>query len=113
MFLRVAPELHLKRLVVGGFDRVFEINRNFRNEGMSTRHNPEFTMVEFYQAYADYEVMMALTQRLIQAVVRRIFPDGIVENQGVALDFNQFARLSLAEAICQYVDGIDRRQLMT
>jgi lysyl-tRNA synthetase class 2 len=76
---------------------------------MSTRHNPEFTMVEFYQAYADYEVMMAQTQHLIQAVVRRIFPGGIVENQGVSLDFNQFARLSLSEAICKYVDGIDEK----
>jgi lysyl-tRNA synthetase class 2 len=64
MFLRIAPELYLKRLVVGGFERVFEINRNFRNEGVSTRHNPEFTMLEFYQAYADYEDNMDLTEEL-------------------------------------------------
>ncbi|MED5710026.1 amino acid--tRNA ligase-related protein, partial [Enterobacter hormaechei] len=64
MFLRIAPELYLKRLVVGGFEKVFEINRNFRNEGVSTRHNPEFTMLEFYQAYADYEDNMDLTEEL-------------------------------------------------
>ena len=67
MFMRIAPELFLKRLIVGGYDRVYEINRNFRNEGLSTRHNPEFTMLEFYQAYADYRDMMDLTEQLIKS----------------------------------------------
>ena len=68
LFLRIAPELYLKRLVVGGFERVFEINRNFRNEGLSTQHNPEFTMVEFYQAYADYRDLMNLTEELFTKI---------------------------------------------
>ena len=68
LYLRIAPELFLKRLVVGGFERVFEINRNFRNEGLSTRHNPEFTMIEFYQAYADYEDLMHMTQELFAKI---------------------------------------------
>jgi lysyl-tRNA synthetase, class II len=71
LFLRIAPELYLKRLVVGGFEKVFEINRNFRNEGVSTRHNPEFTMVEFYQAYADYQDLMDLTEEMFAAIVKR------------------------------------------
>ncbi|MEX5618464.1 amino acid--tRNA ligase-related protein, partial [Pseudomonas syringae] len=66
LFLRIAPELYLKRLVVGGFERVFEINRNFRNEGVSTRHNPEFTMIEFYHAYADYKDLMQLTENMLE-----------------------------------------------
>ncbi|MDF3055697.1 MAG: lysS, partial [Gammaproteobacteria bacterium] len=73
LYLRIAPELYLKRLVVGGFERVFEINRNFRNEGISTRHNPEFTMVEFYQAYADYQDLMDLTERLMRTLAQAIF----------------------------------------
>lgn len=108
LFLRVAPELHLKRLIVGGLDRVFEINRNFRNEGMSTRHNPEFTMVEFYQAYADYRMMMNLTESLLQTVVRAVEPSGVVEHQGQKIDFNRFNCLSMTDAIVEYVAGIDR-----
>jgi lysyl-tRNA synthetase class 2 len=107
LFLRVAPELHLKRLVVGGFDRVFEINRNFRNEGISTKHNPEFTMVEFYQAYADYQDMMDLTEELLKHVVKSVHPTGVVENQGVQLDFNHFTRMTMTEAIVHHVEGID------
>ena len=72
LYLRIAPELYLKRLVVGGFERVFEINRNFRNEGISTEHNPEFTMLEFYQAYATYEDLMALTEELFAALAREV-----------------------------------------
>lgn len=106
LFLRVAPELHLKRLVVGGFDRVFEINRNFRNEGMSTRHNPEFTMVEFYQAYADYRMMMDMTEALLKHVVTAVYPNGLVENQGVELNFNQFGRMRMTEALCHYIEQI-------
>ncbi|MCV5951438.1 lysine--tRNA ligase, partial [Escherichia coli] len=72
MYLRIAPELYLKRLVVGGFDRVFEINRNFRNEGLSPRHNPEFTMMEFYMAYADYKDLMDLTEELLSSVAQEV-----------------------------------------
>ena len=72
MFMRIAPELFLKRLIVGGYDRVYEINRNFRNEGLSTRHNPEFTMLEFYQAYADYRDMMDLTEQLIKSSAENV-----------------------------------------
>ena len=111
LFLRVAPELHLKRLIVGGFDRVFEINRNFRNEGMSTKHNPEFTMVEFYQAYADYKDMMDLTEALLKSVVQTVSPNLVVENQGEQLDFNRFQRMTMTEAICHYVEGIDEKMV--
>src|SRR5690625_7928150 len=72
MYLRIAPELYLKRLVVGGFEKVFEINRNFRNEGLSTRHNPEFTMLEFYEAYADYHQLMDMTEDLLRTVARQV-----------------------------------------
>ena len=72
LYLRIAPELYLKRLIVGGLDRVYEINRNFRNEGISTQHNPEFTMLEFYQAYADYRDMMALTERMLRHVAQAV-----------------------------------------
>src|SRR5690625_1871195 len=72
MYLRVAPELYLKRLVVGGFERVYEINRNFRNEGLSTRHNPEFTMLEWYQAYADYQDLMDLTENLLRDLCQTV-----------------------------------------
>ena len=72
LYLRIAPELYLKRLMVGGLEKVFEINRNFRNEGISTQHNPEFTMMEFYQAYADYQALMTLTEELIATVAREV-----------------------------------------
>jgi lysyl-tRNA synthetase class II len=81
LFLRIAPELYLKRLVVGGLDRVYEINRNFRNEGVSTQHNPEFTMLEFYQAYANYHDMMQLTEELIEFVAREVNGTTLVEFQ--------------------------------
>jgi lysyl-tRNA synthetase, class II len=87
LFLRIAPELYLKRLVVGGFEKVFEINRNFRNEGVSTRHNPEFTMVEFYQAYADYTDLMDLTQNMFTDIVMEITGQTTVEYQGHTIDF--------------------------
>ena len=113
MYLRIAPELYLKRLVVGGLERVFEINRNFRNEGLSTRHNPEFTMLEFYQAYADYRDLMNLTEDMLRSLATDILgtkdvintiknDDGEVESQ-VTYDFGQpFARLSMADAIIKY-----------
>ena len=79
LYLRIAPELYLKRLVVGGFERVYEINRSFRNEGLSTRHNPEFTMLEFYQAYADYNDMMELTEELLREVVGDVTGSTVVD----------------------------------
>jgi lysyl-tRNA synthetase class 2 len=98
LFLRVAPELYLKRLTVGGLERVFEINRNFRNEGISTQHNPEFTMMEFYEAYADYQSLMAMTEELLETVARETIGTGEVmfgEHQ-ISLKA-PFARLSLRE----------------
>ena len=82
MYLRIAPELYLKRLVVGGFERVYEINRNFRNEGISTRHNPEFTMIEFYQAYADYKDLMNFTEELLHYLCDEVLGSRQVEYQG-------------------------------
>jgi len=103
LYLRVSPELFLKRLVVGGFERVFEINRNFRNEGLSTRHNPEFTMIEFYQAYADYRDLMDLTETLFKTVVEKVLGTLQVAYQECVLDFSKpFARLTIKEAILQF-----------
>ncbi|MFM2345240.1 MAG: lysine--tRNA ligase [Pseudomonadota bacterium] len=103
MFLRIAPELYLKRLLVGGFDRVFEINRNFRNEGVSVRHNPEFTMMEFYACYTDYHWLMQFTQELIQNVVQTVCGTQTITYQGNTIDFSQpFDRLTLVEAITKY-----------
>ncbi|TVP91625.1 MAG: lysine--tRNA ligase [Pseudomonadaceae bacterium] len=103
MFLRIAPELYLKRLVVGGFERVFEINRNFRNEGVSTRHNPEFTMLEFYQAYADYEDNMDLTEELLRGLATQVLGTTDVPYQGKVFHFGEpFARLSVFDAILKY-----------
>jgi lysyl-tRNA synthetase class 2 len=82
MFLRIAPELYLKRLIVGGMDRVFEINRNFRNEGLSTRHNPEFTMIEFYQAYATYHDLMDLTEKLFKGIATDVYGSATIQYQG-------------------------------
>ena len=108
MFLRVAPELNLKRLVVGGFERVFEINRNFRNEGVSTEHNPEFTMLEFYQALADYEDMMDLTESLLREVTRTVTGSGEIEYQGEHIDLDRsFARMSVRDALLQHVPALD------
>ena len=103
MYLRIAPELYLKRLVVGGFDRVFEINRNFRNEGLSTRHNPEFTMIEFYQAYATYHDLMDTTEELFRGLANDVYGTTTVEYQGTHFDFDKpFARLSMKDSILQY-----------
>src|SRR5882672_7024710 len=96
LFLRIAPELYLKRLVVGGVERVFEINRNFRNEGISTRHNPEFTMLEWYCAYEDWKYMMDLTERLVREAAGK--PD--ITYQGKLIKFEEpFERLPISEAI--------------
>ena len=103
MYLRIAPELYLKRLVVGGFERVFEINRNFRNEGLSTRHNPEFTMIEFYQAYADYRDLMDLTEAMLRTVVTNVFACTALEYQGHTLEFGQpFKRMTVLESILAF-----------
>lgn len=112
MYLRIAPELYLKRLVVGGFDRVFEINRNFRNEGLSTRHNPEFTMVEFYQAYSDYRDMMDLTEDMLRTVAREVLGTTEVVYQGETFDFGKpFARMTVVESILHFNPDVSREQL--
>ena len=112
MYLRVAPELYLKRLVVGGFERVYEINRNFRNEGISTRHNPEFTMIEFYQAYADYNDLMLFTEQLLHYLCDSVLGTRQIEYQGQVIDFsNSFARMSVKEAILKYHPQISPEQL--
>jgi lysyl-tRNA synthetase class 2 len=103
LFLRIAPELYLKRLVVGGFERVFEINRNFRNEGVSTRHNPEFTMLEFYQAYATYEHMMELTEEMFRYVALNVVGSTAISYQGNSIDLGaKWRRMSLASALEEY-----------
>ncbi|MFQ5588291.1 MAG: lysine--tRNA ligase, partial [Nitrospiria bacterium] len=103
LYLRIAPELYLKRLIVGGFERVFEINRNFRNEGISTIHNPEFTMLEFYMAYADYEVMMDLTEALFSKIAKETLGTLQFEYQGQQVDLSPpWKRLSYAEAISEH-----------
>lgn len=112
MFLRIAPELYLKRLVVGGFERVYEINRNFRNEGISTRHNPEFTMIEFYQAYADYRDLMDFTEQLLQHLCDTVLGSRQLNYQGHALDFDKpFARLSVQEALLRFHPSLQQTQL--
>jgi lysyl-tRNA synthetase class 2 len=103
LYLRIAPELYLKRLVVGGFEKVFEINRNFRNEGISTRHNPEFTMLEFYEAHQDYRYLMSLTERLLADVCRRVLGTTRVNYQGTAIEFaGPYDRLTIVDAIRKY-----------
>jgi lysyl-tRNA synthetase class 2 len=99
MYLRIAPELYLKRLVVGGMEKVFEINRNFRNEGISPRHNPEFTMLEFYQAYTDYHGMMDLSEQLLRQAAIDATGGTAVEYQGAQIDFGNIRRVSMREAV--------------
>jgi len=99
LYLRIAPELYLKRLIVGGLERVYEINRNFRNEGVSTQHNPEFTMLEFYQAYTDYQGLMDLSVELLKQTAMDATGSSVVEYQGTKLDFGNIRRLSMQEAV--------------
>ena len=107
LYLRIAPELYLKRLVVGGFEKVFEINRNFRNEGISTRHNPEFTMLELYVAYRDYRYMMALLQQMLGEVAQTALGTRVITYQGREIDLEKpFARLTIKDAIRQFNPGI-------
>ncbi|HMM55087.1 MAG TPA: lysine--tRNA ligase [Candidatus Desulfobacillus sp.] len=112
LYLRIAPELYLKRLVVGGFEKVFEINRNFRNEGISTRHNPEFTMMEFYEAYSDYRLLMNFTEGLLRHAARETLGREAFEYQGRTLDFSRpFARMTAVEAIHRHHPGFSLAQL--
>ncbi|HJV28622.1 MAG TPA: lysine--tRNA ligase [Aromatoleum sp.] len=112
LFLRIAPELYLKRLVVGGFEKVFEVNRNFRNEGLSPRHNPEFTMMEFYEAYADYRSLMNFTEGLLRQAAREALGTEVFVYQGRELDLSKpFARLTIVEAIRKYHPGFSIEQL--
>ncbi|MFT6101337.1 MAG: lysyl-tRNA synthetase class 2 [Arenicella sp.] len=112
LFLRIAPELYLKRLVVGGFERVFEINRNFRNEGLSTRHNPEFTMLEFYQAYADYHDLMDITEEMFKGIAQSITDAGVVSYQGQDIDFNKpFNRMTVAQSILHFNPSLSEADL--
>ena len=114
LYLRIAPELYLKRLVVGGFERVFEINRNFRNEGLSTRHNPEFTMLEFYQAYADYEDLMNLTEELLRDLATRVLAQTEITYQEVTFNLSEtFQRLSLFDSILKYNPSLKAADLQT
>ncbi len=102
-YLRIAPELYLKRLVVGGFERVYEINRNFRNEGVSTRHNPEFTMVEFYMAHEDYQFTMTFVEKLIREMARKVSGSEQVQFGDHTLDFSKpFDRMNAQQAIMKY-----------
>lgn len=112
LYLRIAPELYLKRLVVGGFERVFEINRNFRNEGLSVRHNPEFTMLEFYQAYADYRDLMDLTEELFKELGQKVLGSLEVNYQGEIIDFSKpFDRIPMFDAILKYNPTISAKDL--
>jgi lysyl-tRNA synthetase class 2 len=106
LYLRIAPELYLKRMVVGGFEKVFEINRNFRNEGISTRHNPEFTMLEFYAAYLNYEHLMGLIEQMIRETAEEVLGTAAISYQGHEIDLARpYQRLTVAEAIKQYHPG--------
>jgi lysyl-tRNA synthetase class 2 len=112
LFLRIAPELYLKRLVVGGYERVYEINRNFRNEGLSTRHNPEFTMLEFYQAYADYHDLMDLTEDMLVSMAGALLGTTRIEYQGQWCDLGRpFQRMTVREAILHFNAGIAPRDI--
>jgi len=112
LYLRIAPELNLKRLVVGGFERVYEINRNFRNEGVSTQHNPEFTMLELYRAYADYEDLMDMTEALLHGMADAVHGGTVVEYQGERFDFGAaFRRMTVEEVILEFNPDLDASRL--
>ena len=112
LFLRIAPELNLKRLVVGGFERVYEINRSFRNEGVSTQHNPEFTMLELYKAYADYEDLIAMVEVLLHGMSESVLGGSVVSYQGETFDLSKsFARMTVAEVIMHFNPDLDASRL--
>ncbi len=109
LFLRIAPELYLKRLIIGGFEKIFEINRSFRNEGLSVKHNPEFTMIEFYAAYQDYNYLMDLIEQLFKKLISSIDLDTTFDYQNIKLDFSKdFERINFHDSICKYCDTIDK-----
>ena len=111
LYLRVAPELYLKRLVIGGLERVFEINRNFRNEGLSTKHNPEFTMLEYYTAFADYKDQMDFMQTLLNTLAKRVLGKSVIETEGNKYDLSKpFERMTLIESIVKYL-RVDKGKL--
>src|SRR5439155_10637779 len=115
LFLRIALELHLKRLIVGGLNRVYEVGRIFRNEGISWKHNPEFTMLEFYQAYSNYEDLMEMTQTMITEVVEKVCGSRVITYDGQTIDFNKWTRLTMREATVKFspepitIDGVKER----
>ena len=111
LYLRIAPELYLKRLVVGGMERVYEINRNFRNEGLSTRHNPEFTMLEFYQAYTDYRGLIDFSAELLRQTAIDATGGTTVEYEGCQIDFSKLERYSMREAVVRFWEGDGRPSL--
>ena len=112
LYMRVAPELYLKRLVVGSFDRVYEVNRNFRNEGVSTRHNPEFTMLEFYQAYSTYHDLIDLTEDLLKYLAKEVLGQTSMQYQGTDIDFSEpFARMTIKQSILHYNPDINPTDL--
>lgn len=112
LYLRIAPELYLKRLVVGGFERVYEINRNFRNEGLSTRHNPEFTMIEFYEAYATYHDLMDQTEELLRGLAEELMGKSVIECQGEQYDFGKpFTRMTVTESILHFNPDLTAEQI--
>ena len=114
LYLRIAPELYLKRLVVGGFEKVFEINRNFRNEGLSTRHNPEFTMLEFYEAYAEYHTLMDRTEDMLRQLAHHLYGKYTMEYQGSTYDFEQpFTRMSVKESVLKMNANLAEDDLVT
>ena len=107
LYMRIAPELYLKRLIVGGFEKIYEINRNFRNEGVSSKHNPEFTMIEFYQTYSNYLDMMDLTEELLKNIVKTVKGTTVIEYQGKSIDFGKsFKRLTLKKSILEFTNDL-------
>lgn len=112
LYLRIAPELYLKRLIVGGFDRVFELNRNFRNEGIDTRHNPEFTMLELYQSYADYRDMMTIFEELTASLAKHVKGDVVFDYQGKKFDFSKWNRIKYTDALAKF-GNVDLSKIKT
>jgi len=112
LYMRIAPELYLKRLIVGGFEKIYEINRNFRNEGVSSKHNPEFTMIEFYQTYSNYLDMMNLTEELLKNIVKTVKGTTVIEYQGKSIDFGKsFKRITLKKSILEFTNKLNHKDL--
>ena len=112
LYLRIAPELYLKRLIIGGFEKVFEINRSFRNEGLSVKHNPEFTMIEFYAAYEDYNYLMNFIERLIRSLINSVGLNELFKYQDFEIDVkNSFERLNFHQSLIRYCDGITNENI--